>query len=105
MKIKCSSFFKPGCNNYFKVRGLKPTTIVKALRPNDLMNCNTYNDTERLNLELQYEDLGGYENCTLSEVLTIMMEGFIPKLYQSSVTMYVRFTLKHKISRKHGIVS
>ena len=47
------------------------------------MNCNTNNGTKRLNLDLKYEDLDGYKSCTLSEVLTIITEGFISKLYKS----------------------
>ena len=60
------------------------------------MNCNTNNGTERLNLDLKYEELDGYKNCTLSELLTLIIEEFIPKLYRNYVTMNVRFTSKHK---------
>ena len=60
------------------------------------MNCNTNNDTERLNLDLKYEELDGYKNCTLSELLTVIIEEFIPKLYRNYVTMNVRSTSKQK---------
>ena len=59
------------------------------------MNCNTNNGTECLNLDLKYEELDP-ENCTLTELLTVIIEGFIPKFYRNYVTINVRFALKHK---------
>ena len=60
------------------------------------MNCNTNNGTERFNLDLKYEELDGYKNCTLSKLLTLIIEEFIAKLYRNYVTMNARFTSKHK---------
>ena len=45
---------------------------------------------------MKYEELDGYKNCTMSELLTVIIEEIIPKLYRNYVTMNVRFTSKHK---------
>ena len=63
-----------------------------AYRPNDLMNCNTNNGTERLNEDLKYDELVGYKNCTLSELLQVIIEKFIPKLYQKYVKLNVLYS-------------
>ena len=69
------------------------------------MNSNTNNDTELLNLNLEYEQLDGYKNCTLSESLTVIIEEFIPKLYQSHVSLNVRYSSKHKnMTKKYRIL-
>ena len=38
---------------------------------------------ERLRLDLKYEELDGYKNCTLGGLLTVIIEEFIPKLYRN----------------------
>ena len=58
------------------------------------MHYNTNNDTQCLNLDLKYKELDP-ENCTLTELLTVFIEGFIPKFYRNYVTINVRFA-KHK---------
>ena len=70
-----------------------------AYRPNDLMYCNTNNGTERLNEDLKYDELIGYKNCTLSELLQVIIEKFIPKLYRKYVELNVLYTYFIKISR------
>ena len=50
-----------------------------AYRPDDLILCNTNNGTERLNEDLKYDDLDAYKNCSLRELLTVIIESFIPK--------------------------
>ena len=61
-----------------------------------MMNCYTNNGRERLNLGLEYDELDGYKKFTLSKLLTIITEEFIPKLYRNYLTMNARFTSKHK---------
>ena len=63
-----------------------------AFRPNSLMMVNTNNGTERLNEDLKYDELVEYKNCTLSDLLTVIVERFIPKLYEKYIELNVRFT-------------
>ena len=63
-----------------------------AYRPNDLMMCNTNNGTKRLNEDLKYNELVGYKNCTLSELLQVLIENFIPKHYEKYVELNVKYT-------------
>jgi len=46
-------------------------------RPVDLMWVNTNNGTERLNESLKYDDLESHKRCSLSELLTIIVERFL----------------------------
>ena len=69
---------------------------VLAYRPDDLIFCNTNNGTERINEELKYEELDGYTNCTLSELLSIIIENFLPRLYQKYIELNVKCTSGHK---------
>ena len=62
-----------------------------AYRPDDLILCNTNNSTERLNKYLKYDDLSGYKNCSLSELLSVVIESFIPKHYQKYVELNIRY--------------
>ena len=63
-----------------------------ADRPDDLLSCNTNNGTERLNGDLKHDELVGYQNCSLSELLEIIIERFLPKLYRKYVSLNIRFT-------------
>ena len=63
----------------------------QAYRPDDLILCNTNNGTERLNEDLKYDDLDGYKNCSLSELLTVIIESFIPKHYSKYVELNIRY--------------
>ncbi|XP_057297349.1 uncharacterized protein LOC130627119 [Hydractinia symbiolongicarpus] len=67
-----------------------------AFRPDDLMLCNTNNGTERLNEDIKYDELEGYRSCTLSELLKIIVESFLPKLYDKYVEMNVKYTSGYK---------
>ena len=53
----------------------------RAYRPDDLYHCNKNNGAERLNGVLKYEELEGITRSSLSELLTIIIKKFIPKLY------------------------
>ena len=55
---------------------------VLAFRPNDLIMCNTNNGTERINEELKYIDLDRCVSSSLSELLTILIEKFLPRHYE-----------------------
>ncbi|XP_066917540.1 uncharacterized protein [Clytia hemisphaerica] len=61
-----------------------------AYRPDDLYHCNTNNGTERLSEDLKYEELNGYANSSLSELLTIIIDTFIPKIYNKYVELNVK---------------
>ena len=63
-----------------------------AFRPNDLMMCNTNNGTERLNRDLKHDDLIGFKNCTLSELISVLIETFLPKIFERYVEQNVRYT-------------
>ena len=51
-----------------------------SFRPNQPMLTNTNNGTERLNRELKTEELADYKNCSLSEMLKVVIESFLPSL-------------------------
>ena len=61
-----------------------------------MLICNTINGTERLTENLKYDKLVGWKNCTLSELLTIVIESFLPKLYEKYVEFNVKFTSGYK---------
>ena len=65
---------------------------VLAYRPDDLIMCNTNNGTERINEELKYEDLNRCINLPISELLTIIIEEFLPRRYERYVEMNVQFS-------------
>ena len=54
-------------------------------RPNQLMLTNINNGTERLNRELKTEELVDYKKCSLSEMLKVVIESFLPPLYHRYV--------------------
>ena len=56
------------------------------------MMCNTNNETERLNKDLKYDELVGYTNWTLSELVQVLIENFIPKLYEKYIELSVKYT-------------
>ena len=62
-----------------------------AYSPDDLILCNTNNDTEKLNEDLKYAELDGYKNCSLSELLSVLIDSFIPKHYNKYVELTVRY--------------
>ena len=62
-----------------------------AYRPDDLILCNTNNGTERLNEDLKYSELDVYKNCSLTELLSVLIDSFIPKHYNKHVELNVRF--------------
>ena len=65
-------------------------------RPTDLILTNTNNGTERLNKELKSNDLENYRKCKLSEMLKIIIQEFLPKLYDGYVEINVKYIEKHK---------
>ena len=62
-----------------------------AYRPDDLILCNTNNGTERLNEDRKYDELDDYKNCSLSELLSVFIDSFIPKHYNKYVELNVRY--------------
>ena len=60
------------------------------------MMVNTNNGTERLNEDLKYDELVEYKNCTLSDLLNVVIDRFIPKLYEKYVELNVRYTSSYK---------
>ena len=65
-------------------------------RPIDLILTNTHNGTERLNKELKSNDLENYRKCTLTEILKVVIQEFLPKLYDRYVELNIKYTEKHK---------
>ena len=72
-----------------------------AFRPDDLFRCNTNNGTERLNESLKYYELIGYKNCSLSELLCVLIDSFVPNLYEKYVSLNIRYTDGHKRYNKN----
>ena len=54
--------------------------------------CNTNNGTERINEEPKYEDHNRCINLPISELLTIIIEEFLPNRYERYVEMNVQFS-------------
>ena len=61
-----------------------------AYRPDDLILCNTNNDTEGLNEDLKCDDLSGYKNCS-QLLLSVVIESFISKHYQMYLELNIRY--------------
>ena len=61
--------------------------------PNDLILCNTKRlcNTERLNEDLKYEKVDGNKICSLSELLSVLIDWFISKHYNEYVELNVRY--------------
>ena len=66
------------------------------------MMCNTNNGTERLNEDLKYDELVGYKKCTLSELLQVLIENFIPEHYEKYIGLKSSIHLVFRnINRKY----
>jgi hypothetical protein len=68
----------------------------RAYRPADLFRCNTNNGTERLNESLKYETMDCYSNFTMTELVTILAQNFLPDLYEKYVSLNIKYTAGHK---------
>ena len=62
-----------------------------AYRPDDLILCNTNNGTDRLNEDLKYDELKGLKQSSVSEVLVILVNSFIPKHYKKDIEFNARY--------------
>ena len=63
----------------------------KAYRPDDLFNCNTNNGTEGLNKLVKYKYLKQFKKNSLTNLLRVLIETFIPErleLYVELNTLY-----------------
>lgn len=56
------------------------------------MSCNTNNGTERINGDLKHDDLVEFKNCSLSELIEIVIGKFLPKLYRKYISLNVKFS-------------
>ena len=65
-------------------------------RPRGLILTNTNNGTECLNKELKSNDLDNYRKCTLTEMLKVVIQQFLPKLYDRYVELNIKYTEKDK---------
>ena len=63
---------------------------------NRLILTNTNNGTERLNKELKSNYLENHRKCTLTEMLKVVIQEFLPKLYDRCVELNIKYTEKHK---------
>ena len=61
---------------------------------------NTNNGTERINEELKYEDLNRCIDLPISELLTIIIEKFLPRRYERYIEMNVQFPSDFKKYQK-----
>ena len=58
---------------------------------------HTNNGTKRLiNEDLKYDELVEHKNCTLSDLLNVVIDRFIPKLYEKYIELNVRYTSCYK---------
>ena len=64
----------------------------RAYRPDDLFKCNTNNGTERINEVLKHNYLKKYKQSTLSQLMTILIEQFIPERYEQYVELNIAYT-------------
>ncbi|KAJ4940925.1 hypothetical protein JOQ06_027215 [Pogonophryne albipinna] len=53
---------------------------------------NTNNGVERQNKTLKHTFLEGYKNCSLSELLTVVVSDFLPTAYQKYIELNVMFS-------------
>ena len=60
------------------------------------MMVNINNGTERLNEDLKHDELVEYKNCTRSDLLNLVIDKFITKLYEKYVELNVRYTCSLK---------
>ena len=60
------------------------------------MMVSTNNGTERLNEDLKHDELVEYKNCTLSDLLNVVIDRFIPKLYEKYIELNVRYRSCYK---------
>ena len=65
-------------------------------RPIDLILTNTNNGAKLLNKELKPNNLENYKKCTLTEMLKVFIQEFLPKLYDRYIELNVKYTEKHK---------
>ena len=61
-----------------------------------LMSCDTNNGTERIDGNLKHDELIGFKNCSLSELLEIIISRFLPKLCRKHVSLNVKFSSGYK---------
>ena len=54
------------------------------------MSCNTNNGTEGINGDLKHDELAGFKNRSLSQLLEIIISRFLPKLYRKYVSLNVK---------------
>ena len=60
------------------------------------MMVNTNKGTERLNEDWKYGELVKYKKCTLSDFHNVVIDRFIPKLYERYIGLNVRYTSCYK---------
>ena len=60
------------------------------------MMVNTNNGNERLNVDLKYDELVEYKSCTLCDLLNVVIDKFIPKLYEKYIELNLRYTSCYK---------
>ena len=68
-----------------------------AYGPNDLIMVYANNETtEPSHEDLICDKLVEYKNCTLSDLLGVVTDRFIPKLYENYIELNVRYTPCYK---------
>ncbi|KAJ4931277.1 hypothetical protein JOQ06_025574 [Pogonophryne albipinna] len=66
---------------------------VHVFRDEDLkVAIYTNNGVERQNETLKYSHLEGYKNCSLSEMLTVLVTDFLPRTYRKYIELNVNYS-------------
>ena len=55
------------------------------------MMVNINNETEHLNEDLKFDESVEYINCAVSDLLNVVVDRFIPELYEKYIEFHVRY--------------
>ena len=47
-------------------------------------------------MSLKYDELNGYKNCTLSDLMDVLIDSFLPNLFEKYMSLNIRYTDGHK---------
>ena len=73
-----------------QIRLSSETTVFKRFfskRPDDVQHKQWNRKAE-----WRYDELDRYKNCNLSELIQVLIESFIPKLYERYMELNVKYT-------------
>ena len=61
------------------------------------MMVNTNKRSESLDEDFKYGEMVDYKNCALSDLLNVVIDRFIPKLYEKYIELNTRLVIKDMI--------